>query len=763
MTTSGTPNDTPMTFNERTRNSIVDLYNYQKHDGGSGRGRQTGWAYELNKCENLMVVDVDIDKSLEEDKKQTIRTTLLKKLPDDACVVQTPSGGLHIYCNVDGFPVTSNRMVKCYKCEDFDIDLLSGVDPDKRSLVVAPGSSVRATTIADGERPIHRYAVVRESSDDIIKYNCNDILTMLDISIRTNERDDLGVDINIPLEGVMTSISDELTSAIVNGFAGLEIHNDAQPIDREITLFTLFQGINSLHPEHIDSAYDFIRQNCNLTVNARANFDATRKRYSRRITHPGVLIKMIRIHNPTYYEEKIKPILSNTQPITIHKIDIRDPFSISSMNSKKYREEDELKLVEDMSRVFRANIKEQIYMMKSYDAIKEIYYIKYMNKETTSQIMKMFTLWKCEMKMVTMWDIFVKHRACFDVEGPRFYSDDWVEDGGGRVMSIFQGYDFEEVDGDVDPYMFMIEPFIDHVDQVICNHDTDVSEYVHNWIASLIQYPGEKLESAIVLKGIEGCGKNIFTSTICKLIGRYAEDNINDINELVGNFNSVVENKMLLVLNELKNTGDERFANLEQLKSIITDKTIRINEKNQPRRTAENVANIIFVSNNPRPVNLTVNDRRFCVIECSSEKVGDREYFSNLAELTKNGTFLQILFSYYMSLDVSEFEPRDIPMTEARRTMIEICRPPIEEWIMTHYDELVAGKPVKECNDCAKFELGMKSTSFRTSISTYCNVKQLASHNKARCYVLKKEYIEKLKPDDGDEAKIEQIDISHPL
>lgn len=67
-----------------------------------------------------------------------------------------------------------------------------------------------------------------------------------------------------------------------------------------------------------------------------------------------------------------------------------------------------------------------------------------------------------------------------------------------------------------------------------------------------------------------------------------------------------------MVLNEVKNC---RLANFEALKSIITDDTVRIKEKNQPRRTAENVAHFIFCTNNSFPVKIEIGDRRY---KCSS-------------------------------------------------------------------------------------------------------------------------------------------------
>ncbi|KAA6365858.1 MAG: hypothetical protein EZS28_038615 [Streblomastix strix] len=50
---------------------------------------------------------------------------------------------------------------------------------------------------------------------------------------------------------------------------------------------------------------------------------------------------------------------------------------------------------------------------------------------------------------------------------------------------------------------------------------------------------------------------------------------------------------------------------MDALKSIITDNQIRINEKNQPRRTSENVMNLIMVTNNDFPIKIEANDRRY--------------------------------------------------------------------------------------------------------------------------------------------------------
>jgi hypothetical protein len=92
---------------------------------------------------------------------------------------------------------------------------------------------------------------------------------------------------------------------------------------------------------------------------------------------------------------------------------------------------------------------------------------------------------------------------------------------------------------------------------------------------------------------------------------KYANYNITDMNMVVGNFNSSIENKKLIILNEAKNADNLKYIDSDSLKSIITDKIGNINEKFKPARMFHNVLNLIIVSNNDTPVKLNKNDRRF--------------------------------------------------------------------------------------------------------------------------------------------------------
>lgn len=112
---------------------------------------------------------------------------------------------------------------------------------------------------------------------------------------------------------------------------------------------------------------------------------------------------------------------------------------------------------------------------------------------------------------------------------------------------------------------------------------------------------------------------------------------------------------MLIILNEPKNAGQERNDNFDALKSIITDSTIRINEKNKPRRTAENVANFIFCTNNASPVKIEASDHHYIVTVCNDRYMGDFNYFKRLCG-SFTPQFYSYLLSYFIQHDLSNFE-----------------------------------------------------------------------------------------------------------
>jgi hypothetical protein len=143
----------------------------------------------------------------------------------------------------------------------------------------------------------------------------------------------------------------------------------------------------------------------------------------------------------------------------------------------------------------------------------------------------------------------------FSVKDVRFYSKD------NNVFSLFQGYPFDNEGSLFSEHL--IKPFLNHIFEVICDKNNELYIYVISLISYLIQNPGSKTETALIIIGKRGTGKNkFFTNVISKLFGRYCISNENNMSNIIGRFNSIIENKILIICNELQSIDNAKHLNL---------------------------------------------------------------------------------------------------------------------------------------------------------------------------------------------------------
>jgi putative DNA primase/helicase len=268
----------------------------------------------------------------------------------------------------------------------------------------------------------------------------------------------------------------------------------------------------------------------------------------------------------------------------------------------------------------------------------------------------------------------------FLVTGVKFYSKD------PSYLGLFQGYPFEN-NSPCNSSTELIKPFLDHVLNIISDRNNDLYEYILNWISYLLQNPGSKTETALLVIGEQGTGKNkFFTDVISKLFGRYAIVNENNINNIIGRFNSSFENKILVICNELQSIDDAKHLNTDCLKSLITDNTCTIESKFVNSPVIDNVSNFIFVSNNYLPIKIENGDRRYVIFKTSNEHKNNFEYF---ADLNKRFTheFYNELYNFFINRDLTKptFNAKLIPITDIKNDMIESCK---ESWLLFFEDTI---------------------------------------------------------------------------
>ena len=218
--------------------------------------------------------------------------------------------------------------------------------------------------------------------------------------------------------------------------------------------------------------------------------------------------------------------------------------------------------------------------------------------------------------------------------------------------------------------------YLEHVKNIICNSDPITYEYVINWLAHLIQRPWEKPEVAIVLKAGQGTGKGTFIDPIGQIIGSHYL-HAQSPEQVIGKFNAQLENKLLVF-------ADEFFAgskgSTDRLKTMITERVNTIERKGQDRITVPCFARIIMATNHENVIKIERDERRYLYLEVSEDMKQNSEYFNNLHNLIKSENFPNKLFFYLQTRDITAFEPRKVPKTDALTDQKIDNLEPLDKW-----------------------------------------------------------------------------------
>ncbi|KAA6365959.1 MAG: hypothetical protein EZS28_038514, partial [Streblomastix strix] len=300
------------TLQQRTANAISKLYNYQKFNKGYVQEIETGKAIDISKCPYLAVVDIDVDKKLDEQQRKVIRDDILQQLNSTKSLkvglVQTAHGGIHIYCDMGKNKLRQNSMSDIIKSQEsnplnkrYGVDVFACVTPYNEEIqaktlrwVVLPESRVKdkdsdvelqytdlnhmwnisklsdiskvfkalnfdmnlildidkpkETKINKQVIPLQAQLVVQESSQQIT----NDQEVVDEFALKYIQRDkqyDISQSdskIDTLQSAHFVSMTKQTRILLCNGLKGLEIHNDAQELKKEITFLVLFKSVNSL-------------------------------------------------------------------------------------------------------------------------------------------------------------------------------------------------------------------------------------------------------------------------------------------------------------------------------------------------------------------------------------------------------------------------------------------------------------------------------------------------------------------------------------
>lgn len=219
---------------------------------------------------------------------------------------------------------------------------------------------------------------------------------------------------------------------------------------------------------------------------------------------------------------------------------------------------------------------------------------------------------------------------------------------------------------------------IEHL-RFLCGNSPEAFEWILNWCAIVVQKPGVKMRTAILMHGNEGAGKNRFWEAFGAILAPYYTT-IGQA-ELGRDFNEWASAKLFIVANEVS-TRKEKFEIPGKLKGIISDPYIYINAKGMPPREEENRANFVFLSNENNPIPLGQTDRRYCVVWTPDAHAEGKVYYDRLSAQMVGGG-IAAFHAFLLARDVgAQDEYTRPPLTEARADVIQASLGSVELWMM---------------------------------------------------------------------------------
>lgn len=199
-----------------------------------------------------------------------------------------------------------------------------------------------------------------------------------------------------------------------------------------------------------------------------------------------------------------------------------------------------------------------------------------------------------------------------------------------------------------------------HVKGVICSEHEESYLYVRKWMASVVQMP-TLLATALVLRGLQGTGKNKFVELFGKLFGPYFLT-VTSLEHITGKFNSHLKYAYFVHANEALWGGSRKEVGA--LKAFITDPTIIIEGKGKDAIPIDNCRHLIVSSNEEWAVPIDLDDRRFFVLNVSPHLKENASYFSALSDQMDEEGLSALLFDL-LNEDLTSFDPRKMPLNDS--------------------------------------------------------------------------------------------------
>jgi hypothetical protein len=224
-----------------------------------------------------------------------------------------------------------------------------------------------------------------------------------------------------------------------------------------------------------------------------------------------------------------------------------------------------------------------------------------------------------------------------------------------------------------------VEIFKNHI-LILCGNDVVVYDYFIKWIAQMIQYPAIKTICPVLISK-EGSGKGTLLQLLTKMLGSTKVfETTQPSRDVWGEFNGLMADAFLVNMNEL--SKKEGIESEGRIKGLITDPTLKINNKGVAQFPIDSFHRFIVTTNKEDPMSTNKDDRRKLIIRSSDELINNKVYFDNMYKLLNDVNVIKSCYEFFKSVpNMDKFGSLSIPSTEYQNDLKEMSLSPIEMWL----------------------------------------------------------------------------------
>lgn len=209
---------------------------------------------------------------------------------------------------------------------------------------------------------------------------------------------------------------------------------------------------------------------------------------------------------------------------------------------------------------------------------------------------------------------------------------------------------------------------------------------VLQWLSHIFQRPQERPSWHLMLPSVAGIGKGFLVQNILHPLLKHTTV-IGSFSKLTGQFSTVIEDNLLVLLDDCKAKTE---AMQITLKSLLSEERAYVERKQQQGRMVNTYVRFILASNEAKPLHLDDDERRWFVCSRLSHRkdaAETQQFIQRLSDWLELGESLDAVFNWFMAYDLSGFNPKHVEQSIALKTIIGLSRNVHEQFIEDYIAE----------------------------------------------------------------------------